>query len=46
MELLIARNLALQVFTVAVTTGVFARVYYRRVIFTEAELGGVIAFRR
>ncbi len=45
-DLLIARNIALQVFTVTVTSGVAARVYYRRVIFNEAELGGVIAFRR
>ena len=46
MELFIVRNIALQVFTVATTSGVVARVYYRRVIFTQNEIGGVIAFRR
>jgi len=45
-ELIIARNIALQVFTVATTSGFAARVYYRRVIFSEAEVGGIIAFRR
>jgi len=45
-DLVIARNIALQVFTVGTTSGLAARVYYRRVIFTEAEVGGVIAFRR
>jgi len=45
-ELVIARNLALQVFTVGTTSGLVARVYYRRVIFSESEVGGIIAFRR
>ena len=45
-DLIIARNIALQVFTVGTTSGFAARVYYRRVIFSEAEVGGIIAFRR
>ena len=46
MEIFIVRNIALQAFSVATTSGVVARVYYRRVIFTQNEIGGVIAFRR
>ena len=45
-DIVIVRNLGLQVFTVGVTAGVVARVYFKRVIFTEAEVGGFIAFRR
>ncbi len=45
-DIVIVRNLGLQVFTVGVTAGVVARVYYKRVLFQESELGGFIAFRR
>jgi len=45
-DIVIVRNLAVQVFTVGVTAGVIARVYFKRVIFTEAEVGGFVAFRR
>lgn len=45
-DIVIVRNLAVQVFTVGVTAGVVARVYFKRVIFTEAEVGGFVAFRR
>jgi len=45
-NIFIVRNIALQVFTITVTAGVVARVYFKRVIFSEAELGGIVAFRR
>ena len=45
-NIFIVRNIALQVFTITVTSGVVARVYFKRVIFSEAELGGIVAFRR
>jgi len=45
-KIFIVRNIALQVFTITVTSGVVARVYFVRVIFSEAELGGIVAFRR
>lgn len=45
--LVIARNISVQVLTVGASTlGCVAGVYYRRVLFTQAEVGGVIAFRR
>lgn len=46
MDIVIARNIALQVFTIATTSGFVPRVYFRRVLFTQAEVGGIIAFRR
>ncbi len=45
-DIVIVRNLAVITFTVGVTAGVNARVYFKRVIFTEQEIGGFIAFRR
>jgi len=45
-DLIIVRNLAVVTFTVGVTAGVVARVYFKRVLFTENEIGGFIAFRR
>ncbi len=45
-DIVIVRNLGLQVFTVGVTAGVIARVYYKRVIFDQNEIGAFIAFRR
>lgn len=45
--LVIARNISFQTLTVGASTlGAVAAVYYRRVLFTQDELGGVIAFRR
>jgi len=45
-DIVIVRNLGLQTFTVGVTAGVVARVYYKRVIFDQNEIGAFIAFRR
>ncbi len=45
-NIFIVRNIALQVFTITVTSGVVARVYFQRAVFSEAELGGLVAFRR
>lgn len=43
----IARNVAIQGFgSGAGARACDAKIYYKRVIFTEAEIGGVIAFRR
>ncbi len=45
-NIFIVRNIALQVFTITVTSGVVARVYFQRAIFSTTELGGLVAFRR
>lgn len=46
MPLFIARNVAFQQRAVAAANGVGVRIYFRFVTFTEAEIGGLIAFRR
>ena len=46
-DILIARNIALQIFVAgAATLGVVAAIYYKRAQFSEAEVGGIVAFRR
>lgn len=46
-DIVIARNISLQVLTVGASTlGTVAAVYYKRTLFTENEVGGIIAFRR
>ncbi len=46
LNLQIVRNLGLQAFAVGGPTGVICKVYYRRLLFSESELGPVLAFRR
>lgn len=47
LKLVIARNISFHVFVVgASSNGGVAAVYFRRVLFTQGELGGIIAFRR
>lgn len=47
MDIVVARNIAFQLFaTGASTLSAQAMVYYKRVQFTEAEIGGIVAFRR
>lgn len=47
MDIVVARNIAFQLFaTGASTLSASAMVYYKRVQFTEAEVGGIVAFRR
>ncbi len=45
-DIVIVRNMAVVTFTVGVTAGMNARVYYKRVLFTESEVGIFVAFRR
>lgn len=47
LNLVIARNISLQVLAVGASTlGCVAAVYFRRVLFTQDEVGGIVAFRR
>lgn len=46
-DIVIARNIAFQIFvTGASTLGGTAAVFYKRAIFSQAEVGGIVAFRR
>lgn len=47
LDIYLARNIALQGFEVSANNRVvIAKIYYKRIQFTESEIGGVIAFRR
>ena len=47
LDILVARNIAFQLFAAGATQlSSVAAVYYKRVLFSEAEVGGVVAFRR
>ena len=47
LNLVIARNISFHVFVVGASTlGGVAAVYFRRTLFTQDEVGGLVAFRR
>ncbi len=47
LKLVVARNISFHVFVVGASTlGGVAAVYFRRVLFSQAEIGGLVAFRR
>ena len=47
LDLVIARNIAFQIFvTGASNLGAVAAVYYKRALFSQNEVGGIVSFRR